>query len=93
MEDPLPVGLGLRVPNPGWIAAGMYVPPPSHHRPAGVPVPQVAPPPPPQDAVVGPDGLVDFDRLTIVQVSEADAVPSIPTHHVLLDESCHRQVD
>lgn len=66
MEDPLPVGLGLRVQHPGNIPAGQYVSP---ARPYGVQhagaLPLEATPTPVER---GPDGLVEFDELNMLEV-------------------------
>ena len=64
MDEPLPVGLGLRVPlpstlasaNPVVIAQNMYTPAP--------PVQET-----PKEFEPGPDGLCDFDDLTLSEVS------------------------
>ncbi len=70
MEDPLPVGLGLRVPPPSTTAPPIaqvqqvdafgrpYVP-----SPAVVEQP-VAP------LTIGPDGLCEFDELSLAQVCQ-----------------------
>ena len=66
MDDPLPIGMGLRVPLPddfvivphaGLSLAGYRAaqPPP--------PVPEI-----PKNLQPGPDGLVEFDELTRPQV-------------------------
>ncbi|KDR71552.1 hypothetical protein GALMADRAFT_253891 [Galerina marginata CBS 339.88] len=62
MEDPLPIGLGLRVPIPtGAVAA------PAANMYQSVPVPQPEPEVP-KVLVPGPDGLCDFDDLTLPQM-------------------------
>lgn len=67
MDDPLPVGMGLRVPDPGPIPAGAYLPKQNYYHPTPQPAqPQSAPE---SELEVGPDGLVDFDVLSKVQVS------------------------
>ncbi|KAF6754673.1 hypothetical protein DFP72DRAFT_812438 [Ephemerocybe angulata] len=82
LEDPLPIGLGLRVPHPGPLPAGSYIAP----RRLNPPFPQGADPS--AEALttnapeIGPDGLVDFDQLSIPEMRAAlskqiDALPSI----------------
>ena len=60
MDEPLPVGLGLRVRVPAQHAANAVGP--FYYSP-----PQV-PPGPQKSPVVGPDGLCEFDDLDIWQV-------------------------
>ena len=65
MDDPLPIGMGLRVPLPD--ANATLIQPSSyplyHYATNPPPVPEVA-----KDLEPGPDGLVDFDELTRDQV-------------------------
>lgn len=56
MDDPLPIGMGLRVPLPAQ--SSIVAPPPS--RGGLAPVPDA---PSNRKPVVGNDGLVDFDDL------------------------------
>lgn len=69
MEDPLPVGMGLRVQHPGTIPTGQFVTPNRGYAAPGsgalAPVDPIGPEAP---ARPGVDGLVDFDTLNIVQV-------------------------
>jgi len=62
MEEPLPIGMGLRVPMPSTFTAVNPVPQyPYPTTPAAV---QETP----KDIERGPDGLCDFDDLTLPQV-------------------------
>jgi len=65
MDEPFPSGLGLRVPPPGPSApsvaqTAVYALPGVTHQP---PPPEV-----PKELTKGPDGLCDFDDLTVSQV-------------------------
>lgn len=62
LDDPLPTGLGLRVPLPD--SSKIQEPPRYPYGP--VPVPQN--PPSPIQIATGPDGLCDFDDLTLQMV-------------------------
>ncbi|KAJ2925630.1 hypothetical protein H1R20_g11464, partial [Candolleomyces eurysporus] len=80
MDDPLPVGMGLRVPFPANIPAGAYVPKVNYYHPT-TSANQVQPV---QEAELqaGPDGLVEFDELSKIQMRAAiskliDTLPSI----------------
>lgn len=66
LEEPLPVGMGLRVPVPKVSASTPAQHPVYHVGVHGT----TAPPPlePPRACVVGPDGLCEFDELALVQV-------------------------
>lgn len=66
LEEPLPVGMGLRVPVPKVSASTPAQHPVYHVGVHGT----AAPPPlePPRACVVGPDGLCEFDELALVQV-------------------------
>lgn len=70
LGEPLPTGMGLRVPAPDPRKCH----PPVNHRQFAVPVAAAgsatAPPPGPVPPVVGPDGLCDFDEMGILEVSE-----------------------
>ena len=74
MEDPLPVGMGLRVQHPGSIPTGQFVAPNRGYVAPGTgtiaPVDPIGPETPAQP---GPDGLVDFDTLNIAQVRPSRA--------------------
>ncbi|TEB26206.1 hypothetical protein FA13DRAFT_1795840 [Coprinellus micaceus] len=76
MEDPLPVGMGLRVQHPGVVPVGQFVAPNRGYVAPGTgalaPVDPIGPETP---ARPGVDGLVDFDTLNIVQV--LDTLPPI----------------
>ena len=69
MEDPLPVGMGLRVQHPGVIPNGQFIPLGRGYAAPGTtalaPGDVIGPETPAQPGV---DGLVDFDTLNIVQV-------------------------
>ena len=62
LDDPLPTGLGLRVPVPD----SSKIQEPARHFYGPVPVPPM--PPPPIQVAIGPDGLCDFDDLTLQMV-------------------------
>lgn len=73
MDDPLPVGMGLRVPRPD----SNKIPPAPHSYLASMPVapgmpvqylPQPVVPVQEKEFTPGPDGLGDFDDLTVSQV-------------------------
>jgi hypothetical protein len=90
MDEPLPVGLGLRVPLPSTLA----IPNPvviaqSLYSPAPPPVQET-----PKDLEPGPDGLCDFDDLTLSQVGLFLSNPGGATSDILLsDEELYREVD
>ncbi|KAJ7187359.1 hypothetical protein C8R46DRAFT_880049 [Mycena filopes] len=78
LDEPLPVGMALRVPPPDQ--ARITAPAPTHPHYGH----QQAPPPPPVNVeyVVGTDGLVDFDTLPITHMRASiagliDTLPSI----------------
>lgn len=73
MDDPLPVGMGLRVPQPD----SNKIPPAPHSYFPGMAVlpgmpaqvlPQPTVPVQQKQFTPGPDGLGDFDDLTVSQV-------------------------
>ena len=79
MEDPLPVGLGLRVPLPTTTTS-------QSSNPFCIPVVST----PPKAINVAADGLCEFDELDLIQV-RIDCyllVKDCLTH--LLDEGLHR---
>jgi len=75
MDKPLPVGLGLRVPLPSTVAVAnsvaiaqnwySTVPPPVEETP--------------KELQPGPDGLCDFDDLTLAQVGLFSSNPGRAT--------------
>ncbi|KAF8968508.1 hypothetical protein BDZ97DRAFT_1798782 [Flammula alnicola] len=67
MEDPLPIGLGLRVPLPSSNAA-TYAQPPNTHPYNQQNIAPAVVPEAPKVLVPGPDGLCDFDDLTLSQM-------------------------
>jgi ubiquitin-conjugating enzyme E2 Q len=70
MDDPLPIGMGLRVPLSDAAAMSTQTSNCSWYRGTRpTPVPEV-----PKDLQPGPDGLVEFDELTREQVS-CDSLP------------------
>lgn len=62
LDDPLPTGLGLRVPLPD----SSDIQEPARNIYGTVPVPQN--PHPPVQIAIGPDGLCDFDDLNLQMV-------------------------
>lgn len=74
LSDPLPIGLGLRVPPPdadkmALVRKTILVAPNPMAMP-GATTP-VAPPEKSQPVVVDEDGLCEFDKLDVWQVNEA----------------------
>ncbi|KAF9461901.1 hypothetical protein BDZ94DRAFT_1262434 [Collybia nuda] len=82
IEDPLPVGMGLRVPQPD----SNKIPPVHNHRvmpgfAARVQVGPASPAPAPQrEFTIGSDGLGDFDDLSLplMRVSISEMIDSLP---------------
>jgi ubiquitin-conjugating enzyme E2 Q len=72
MDDPLPIGMGLRIPLPDAAAtptrSTTYSPYDYSNQPASAP--EV-----PNNLQPGPDGLIDFDELTREQVSFHPLMP------------------
>lgn len=64
MEEPLPIGMGLRVPIP---SASDYIAPTPSYNAFGQST-QPAPVEIEKELLAGPDGMVDFDDLTLQQV-------------------------
>lgn len=65
MDDPLPIGMGLRVPLPDFVTPAL---PPGlgfagYHAAQPPPVPEI-----PKNLQPSPDGLVEFDELSGPQV-------------------------
>lgn len=70
MEDPLPVGLGLRVPLPSTnVLSAPQAPHPDTLVRPYVPGPAVVEQPTPP-ITLGPDGLCEFDELNLAQVCQ-----------------------
>ncbi|KAF9481500.1 hypothetical protein BDN70DRAFT_876298 [Pholiota conissans] len=70
MEDPLPVGLGLRVPYPTHVVPQAQQPNIGMHHSIQA-TQTVVEPQTPKDVVKGPDGLCDFDDLSLPQMRAA----------------------
>lgn len=94
MEQPLPIGMGLRVPMPSTFAAANPVPQYSY---PGIPAPAVVQETP-KVLEPGLDGLCDFDDLTLPQVYPF--VLNIKVlylmrffFHLLSDEGLHCEAD
>jgi ubiquitin-conjugating enzyme E2 Q len=69
IDDPLPKGMGLRVPVPDpKDVVPVVVPPYNYAQP--VPVPSTTTTEPTGTVVCGPDRLCDFDDLNIWEVSQ-----------------------
>lgn len=64
IDEPLPIGMALRVPLP--VISKVLLPATLPYPFPGSPQPQ---PTEPSNAVMGPDGLCDFDDLNLQQVS------------------------
>jgi len=64
MDDPLPIGMGLRVPLPEAAAATRPTTFAAYYSNQTPQIPEV-----PKDLQPGADGLVDFDELTTEQVA------------------------
>lgn len=91
MEQPLPIGMGLRVPMPSTFAAAN--PAPQYSYP-GIPAPAVVQETP-KDLEPGLDGLCDFDDLTLPQVylSILNIEGVISDPFFFSDEGLHRETD
>lgn len=92
MDEPLPVGLGLRVPVPD---AGSPTTPLTQFGMHALLAP-TAPPPVPApvtSVIIGQDGLCDFDELSLLQVRLISNIPINTNRLIPADEGFHRTLD